>query len=363
MRTGSRRLAAIARVAAVAALALTLATPASAQFGGLKKKLKAAAAQEGVGKVAPEAAAPAENGAAPAGNAAAPAANTPAPAGKAPAPARNAATGGTLVLDDEVIERLVIGLKALEEEKEKAKAADTPYGRHTRALEAYQEARPKCEAAQQPFYNRVSADPKLGDRYSALVQRMVEEQGKGNQAGYLAYNDSAMALIHPACTVKNPETTDDYYDSQRQAHENAEQQALKASGFNRTEYAQVRERVEMTLQGAPPTDISSSEKSAVAKRSKELKKLLGLEPVPAATRPAPAATVVDTVPAAPAQPAPTLSPAQQAQSACYAQNVQKNEARIEDLGKRAQAAQKVNDMNTMMAIADTIQRIQSAGCK
>ena len=348
MRTGSRRLAAIARVAAVAALALTLATPASAQFGGLKKKLKAAAAQEGVEKVAPEAAAPA--------------ANADAPDANAPAPARNAATGGTLVLDDEVIERLVTGLKAAEAEKQAAKTADTPYGRHTRAVAAYAEAQPKCGQAQTTFPSRMTANQKLNDRYSMLVEKMVEEQGKGNQTAAAAYNDSAMALVDPACTVKNPSTPDDYYDSQRQAEEGAEQKALKSSGFNRGEYAQVRERVEMALQGAGPTDLSSSEKSAVAKRSKELKKLLGLEVVPAATRPAPAAAAVDTAPPPPAQPVPTVSPAQQAMGACYAQNAQNNEARLQALGERGEAAQKANDMAAMMAIADTINRIQSAGC-
>jgi hypothetical protein len=352
MRTGSRRLAAIARVATVAAVALTLATPASAQFGGLKKKLKAAAAQEGVEKVAPEAAAPAANADAPAVNA---------PAANAPAPGRNAATGGTLVLDDEVIERLVTGLKAAEAEKQAAKTADTPYGRHTRAVAAYAEAQPKCGQAQTTFPNRMAANQKLNDRYSMLVEKMVEEQGKGNQTAAVAYNDSAMAIIDPACTVKNPSTPDDYYDSQRQTEEGAEQKALKSSGFSRSEYAQVRERVEMTLQGAAPTDLSSSEKNAVGKRSKELKKLLGLEVVPAATRPAPAAAAV-AAPPPPAQPVPTVSPAQQAMGACYAQNAQNNEARLQALGERGQAAQKANDMAAMMAIADTINRIQSAGC-
>jgi len=348
MRTGSRRLAAIARVAAAAALALTLATPASAQFGGLKKKLKAAAAQEGVEKVAPEAAAPAENAAAPAAN--------------APARGGNVAAGGTLVLDDEVIERLVTGFKAAEAEKEAAKTADTPYGRHSRAVAAYDEAQLKCGKAQTAFGTRMAADQKLSDRYNAFVEKMVAESGKGNQAGYLAYSDSAAIMIDPACAVKKPDQPNDYYDAQRKAEAGAEQKALKSSGLSQADYAQAMERIGMILQGTPPADLSSGEKNAVEKRSKELKKLLGLEPVPAATRPAPAAAAVDTAPTPPAQPVPTVSPAQQAMGACYAQNAQKNEARLVELGTRGTAAQEANDMATMMAIADTINRIQSAGC-
>ncbi len=42
----------IARAAAIAVVALAITTPASAQFGGLKKKLKGAAAQEGASKAA-----------------------------------------------------------------------------------------------------------------------------------------------------------------------------------------------------------------------------------------------------------------------------------------------------------------------
>ena len=341
MRTGSRRLAAIARVAAVAALALTLATPASAQFGGLKKKLKSAAAQEGVEKVVPEAAAPVEN-------AAAPTANAP-------------ATGGTLVLDDEMVEHLVTGLKAAVKEKEKAKMEDTPYGRHIRGVAAYEEAQPKCGAAQTTFGTRMAGNQKLNDRYSMLVDKMVQAGTRQDQAGYVAYSDSAAIMIDPACAVKKPNQPSGYYEDLRKIDEVAEQKALKESGLNRREYALGLERVEMVLRDAPSADISTSEKNAVEKRSKELKKLLGIQEVRAATRAAPAA-VETAPPAPPAQPVPTVSPAQQAMGMCYAQNAQKNEARLVELGNRGEAAQKANDTATMMAIADTINRIQSAGC-
>jgi hypothetical protein len=44
-------------------------------------------------------------------------------------------------------------------------------------------------------------------------------------------------------------------------------------------------------------------------------------------------------------------------------NMQSHQGEIEALGKRAQAAQAANDMQKLMAIADTLQRIQMAGCQ
>ena len=47
---------------------------------------------------------------------------------------------------------------------------------------------------------------------------------------------------------------------------------------------------------------------------------------------------------------------------CMAQNAQKHEKEIAALGERAKAASEANDMPKTMAIADTIMRIQMAGC-
>jgi uncharacterized membrane protein (DUF106 family) len=47
---------------------------------------------------------------------------------------------------------------------------------------------------------------------------------------------------------------------------------------------------------------------------------------------------------------------------CMAKNVQSHQAEIEALGKRAQAAQKAGDQSKLMALADTMQQIQMAGC-
>lgn len=112
MRNRYGRLAAIARMTAAVAVTLAIATPASAQFGGLKKKLKGAAAQEGASKAAgaagvtPEAAA----GATEAGGG-----------------------GGTVVLTEDVVARLLTGLKAGQAARAAALKEDTPYGRYKKA--------------------------------------------------------------------------------------------------------------------------------------------------------------------------------------------------------------------------------------
>src|SRR5215207_9928376 len=93
-----------------------LATPGSAQFGGLKKTIKKAAGQDD-SKTATSA-------------------GTPTPA----------AQGGTIVLTADVVNQLLTGLKAGQAERAAAAREDTPYGRFKKAEIAYVEAQPKCEA-------------------------------------------------------------------------------------------------------------------------------------------------------------------------------------------------------------------------
>jgi hypothetical protein len=47
---------------------------------------------------------------------------------------------------------------------------------------------------------------------------------------------------------------------------------------------------------------------------------------------------------------------------CIAKNAQKHEKELTALGERAQAAQQAGDMTKTMAIADTMQQLQMAGC-
>jgi hypothetical protein len=104
------------------------------------------------------------------------------------------------------------------------------------------------------------------------------------------------------------------------------------------------------------------EKSAVSAKSAELKPLLGLREQPAAqaARPAPA-----PAPAPAAVPAgdPQMSASASSMSACMSKNMQSHQAEIEALGERAQAAQAAGDNAKLMAIADTLQQIQMAGCR
>jgi hypothetical protein len=328
---------------AIACLTLALATPAAAQFGGLKKKAQQAAGAEAAKKAGDP---PAEQ------------------KGAAPAPTGGGGGGGTeaVVLDDQLVDQFITGLKAGKAEREAAKKENTPYGQYNRDAAAYEAAKDKCSQAQATFPNRAVADPKFSDRYSAATEKMVKAQEAGNQELAAAWGDSALAMMDPSCIVKQPKQPDDYYDAQRNVDSRAEEQAIKSSKMSRSEFAMAQERAWMILQGqTPPGDASASEKSAVNKRSAELKPLLGLEEKPAAraakSAPAPA-------PPPPAASAPTgMSDAQSQMANCMAKNSQKHEKEIEALGQRAQAAAGANDMAKTMAIADTIRQLQSAGCQ
>jgi hypothetical protein len=332
MRTSYGRLATIARTAAVAAVALGITTPATAQFGGLKKKLKGAAAPE-----AAKAATPAEA------------------SGGAPAAGGD---GGTVVLTADVVDHLVNGLKAGEAQRQAATKEDTPYGKYMQAQAAYEAAKGKCELAQQTFPNRMAADQKLMDKYQKMVDKMVEAQTKGDQRMTAIYTDSAMAMQDPSCTVKQPQQPSDYYEAQRDIDGRAERTAIKSSGLAPSEFGQARERAEAMLRGGtPPGDASASEKSAVSARAGELKPLLGIHEAratKAAPPPAPARATV--------QPTPSAPPGSSAMSACMGQNAQKHEKELRALGERAKAAQEAGNMDVVMAIADTMQRMQTAGC-
>jgi hypothetical protein len=50
-------------------------------------------------------------------------------------------------------------------------------------------------------------------------------------------------------------------------------------------------------------------------------------------------------------------------SECMMKNMEKHEAKIEALGKRAEAAQEAGNQQLLMAIADTLNRLQMGGCR
>jgi hypothetical protein len=332
-------------VLALIVAALIVTTPGSAQFGGLKKKLKGDATAKAAEKAGEKA------GVEPT------AAQGPA------APADPAATGGTLVLTSDVVDHLIAGLKAGAAEREAAKKEDTPYGWYIKAQAAYEVAKPKCAAAMQPAIMRIAADEKKNARYTKLTEKMMEAASRQDTAAQRAYSDSSMAMIDASCTVKQPQEPKDYYDLQRGIDNRAEQATLKASGFTGKEFGQVSDRtIAILAQNPPPTDVSASEKAAVKAKDPELKSLLGIreaqEERVSKQAPAPAPTVVADTAKPAAAPTPGV-----AVNECMVKNVEAHQTEIQALGDRGSAAQQAGNTALMMAIADSIQQIQFKGCK
>lgn len=326
MLSSSGRLAIVARLAVMAFATCAIVTPATAQFGGLKKKIKPAVKQE-----------------------------------TASAPSSD---GGVVVLTVDVVDQLLTGLKAGQAEREAAMKEDTPYGRYKKGQAAYEEAKPKCEAAQPAFYQRAAANQKMMDKYSALTEKMVAAQGKGDMKLMAIYQDSAMAMMDPSCVVKQPEQPKDYYEAERAAGARAEAKEIEASGFSGNEMAMLKERAIAILTNSPPPGgASAGEKSAVAAKSAELKPLLGIREAPPvqAAKPAPAPAAAPT--SAAAQPSPEMSDRTANMNDCMMKNLKKHKSKIMALGERVQAAQKAGDQQSLMAMADTLQRLQMEGCR
>jgi hypothetical protein len=326
MRHSAGRLG-LARAAMFVVLAAAAATPVPAQIGGLKKKIKAAA-------------------------------GTPETAEKSAQPAAAPAGGGTIVLTDDVLKRLITGLRAGKSEREAAGKEDTPYGRYLRADSAYRAAKEKCDAAAATYAQRMAADTKLMEKSNDLLQKMMAAQQKQDTVLQKVYADSMLALQDPSCVVKQPQRPADWYDLQREVDGRAEQQELKASGFDRQELGAVRDRTEAIIREAPPPDVSAAESDAVKKRSDELKRLMNIDQVPPARAekpaPAPAAT--------PPQPAASgMSADQAAMMDCMAKNADRHKKEIERLARRLEASEG-GDTQTTLAIADSIRQLQMAGC-
>jgi hypothetical protein len=322
----------IVRLVAASVLALAIATPASAQFGGLKKRVKKATGQED--------------------------SRAAAASGDAPTPA---AQGGAIVLTADVVNQLLAGLKAGKAEREGAGKEDTPYGRHKKAEIAYAEAQPKCQAEKEAFIQNASANSKQLDKMNALNQEMIEAQQKHDYKLMEIYQDSSMAIQGPSCVVKKPKQPEGYYEAEREIEIRAEKAEVKASGLGGGELAMVKERAIAILGGSTPADVSASEKSAVSAKAAELKPLLGFQEQP---KPQQVAAPAPTTPAAAAPaPEPQMTAAASDMNACMMKNIQNHQAEMEAIAKRAEAAQKAGDQAKLMALADTLQQIQMAGCR
>ena len=331
MRSSTHQLA---RTILVALLATAGVSPAAGQFGGLKKKIKAAAG-------------------------ATPAKEEPAPPGQ-PGGGENA--GGTLVLDDDVLERYLVYVRTVEAEREAAKKEDTPYGRYLKAEAAAVAAEEKCKAAQNTWAQRLTRDEKLAQRSNAISEKMSAALDKQDRKLYEAYGDSLLALMDPACLVKQrPARPDDWNEMQRQVDERAEKKGAEASGLEGRERGQIAERAIAILKDAPGPDISKSEISAVKKREAELKRAMGLEEVPAARagKAAPGAAA-DTAPPPPAVPQPTAE--QRALGECSSKNAEQNDKEVKRLGELAAAASEAGNTAAAIAYSDSIRRIMQQGC-
>ena len=309
-------------------VALGVSTPVAAQF----KKLKDAASKATEQKAA-----------------------TPAPAPSASAPA----DGGVVVVTPEVVDRLLAGDKAAKAEREKAGKEDTPYGRYIRAKAAYDVAQPKCGAAQATWIQRAAADETLVNRYTAAMDKAMAAQQKGDMAGYEAGSYAALAIVDPSCAVKDPQVPEGYSDAQRAVEERANQAKLRATGFTDREFGLTSDRVLAILTGSDaPGGASASEKSAVSAKDPELKSMYGI-------RDAQAERVAKQAPAPDPTPAPVQAQVPTAASMvnqCMMNNIQTHEEQIKALGDRGSAAQEAGNTQLMMAIADSIMRIQMAGC-
>jgi len=313
----------IVHILAVVLLALAAATPAAAQFGVKKKLPKVPGTEKGT-----PAAAPAATG------------------------------GGALVLDDEVIERMIKGMRAAKAYREQAAKADTPYGRYMQAKAAYAEAQPKCEEARATFPTRFAADPKLQKKSEVFMERFMAAQEKQDTTAMQIWGDSVAVLQGgPACAVKNPAQPNDFHDQQQAVEEGAAKAERDASAFEGRESGQAKDRAIAIIQDAPPPDVSPSEQQAVDKREKELKDLMGLNPAPETRAPKPAPAAAPPPPAA-----PPVDTALQAASECRAKNAQKNEKEVQRLGEAAAAAANAGDVAKAMVYADSINRLQTAGC-
>jgi hypothetical protein len=317
---------AVLRVAMFTLAAFVLVTPASAQFGGLKKKIKKASGQE------------------------APAAD--------PTPAQ----GGSVVLTADVVSQLITGLKAGRAEREAAATSDdNAYGRYQKAERAYTEGQAKCEANRQAWAMKGNA--KESDKANALIEKMLKAQEKQDSKLVQIYQDSVNLLQGgPSCLVKKPDQPKDYYEAEREVEVRGERAAVKASGLSAGEYAMAQERTVAIIRGSAPSDASQSEKKAVMDQKAELQPLLFPEEKPAAAAVKPAAQPAPApVPAAP-QVDPKTQAAAQQMGACMAKNIETHKSEVEALQKQAEAAQKAGDQSKLMTLARQLQAIQMAGC-
>jgi len=238
-------------------VALSAPAAASAQFGGLKKKVK----EKITGDAQPASTVPAP-------------AATSGSGGDPDAKARRDAWQNPTPITSAALDNFVKAIKAENAERAKYVAAAPP----TSAIgkwNAYQQAKNKC-----------ARDEVLQDSAQARIQRkMMAEASAGNTKNTDAYGDSIMKLNEAAqarsqrCSgLERPRFTDDEWKEMRAQENKEEAAAAAAAGMDPFVYARLKERViayTLMPSGGKPSGYSPVELAVIDARKAEIKPLLG----------------------------------------------------------------------------------------
>jgi hypothetical protein len=241
------------------AVVVALLAPAasSAQFGGLKKKVK--------DKISGDSQ--------PAATATAP---TSSPTGDPDAKARQDAWQHPIAISSSTLESFVKALKA--ENAERAKyLASAPTTSAMGRWNAYHAAKAKCVS------DRVKGD----SSQARLQQKMMAEASAGHSENIQAYTDSMQAINtaemerSTRCNaLARPTLTDEDYKAVHAEEDKEEAAAAAAAGISPFVYARLKERViayTLLPTGWKPAGYSPDELQAIDARRAEIRPLLGAD--------------------------------------------------------------------------------------
>jgi hypothetical protein len=241
------------------AVVVALAAPvtSSAQFDGLKKKMK----DKITGDAQPAAASPATSA-------------TPTAAGDPDAKARQDAWQHPVAISASTLDAFVKAIKAENAERAKYLASAPPTSAMGR-WSAYQAEKSKCAS------DRVKDD----SAQARLQQKMMAEATAGHGENIQKYTDSLTAMITAGqarserCnSLARPTITDEDYKAVHAQQDREEAAGAAAGGLPPFVYARLKERViayTLLPTGWKPAGYSPDELSAIDARKAEIKPLLG----------------------------------------------------------------------------------------
>ena len=291
----------------LAVLSVVVANSASAQFGGLKKK----AARMG----APGAAPAASPGAPP-----------------------------SVIVTPDVIDRYLAGLKARRAERDRIAKTNTPVGKYFAAQDAYRAHETHCR----------DFDRKRSETYSRLVAQQKYDSA------------SALAQVRDAsCETGMSQPQEPEFQDLAGAQGTEDTAAAVGAGMDVNAWASLDEWIPQlmyqmvnspertTAELASNFGRKPGEVEALKARKDEVATALGIPP---RQKPVEHQQVATPEPP-PAMPANTPGMPSQGSALFMQTEMNNQQARIEALAAKGQAAQKANDMATTMAIADTVNGI------